>query len=610
MKIYKHIRHCILYIAVFLISIMAYADIEPDYKESLKASVQFYIKAYGVADASSNAKVKRAYDIFKRICPVADKRGYYSPSLKIVNSPSDPWAISLPDGNIVLSVGAVETCYKGVGQTEGDARLAFVLGHELAHLANNDFWHLETFMALSGDQNPWSRRLKTILADTSGKANAALKKQLSIPKMKEMEADDLGFMYASISGFAMDTLAREKKGKEFFTYWMEQTHTKVDISHPHPKERARLLQVRLERLTEKIEFFKFGTRFSYFGRYEDAIYFLQEFQKVFPSREVFNNLGYCYLQMAIKKMPSTFAYDFWLPSIIDVSSRAEPLIFRSGDDSNFISDEAKELIALSINCFEKACRADQLYIPSRLNLFTAYFYMGEIFKARAVIEEALKMSPDDPEIKGLQALAMIKEAPNVDMWPYSMETIKTFSKAKDAPVSLQYNLARLLDKRKRAGEAQGLWKKLAKRQETLPEPFRLMVLKKAGIAEAKVAVPLQNALPASWEIPVRVRIGQNLRDDPELQNLLSGWKNVSYSWQNGLIHGDIYVDPSGISLLAVNDYVEMVVLRGELGKTVDLQKQLGRPSKKNIWGQTVWSFDPKWAILVNGSQVGEVWISE
>ncbi|MBU1167955.1 MAG: hypothetical protein KKD44_00175 [Proteobacteria bacterium] len=569
--------------------------------------MQYYIKAYGLCDATVNKRVKRAYFVFERICRVADKRGNYFPGLTVVNSPGDPWTISLPDGNIVLSERAVEICYQGVDENEGDARLAFIIGHELAHLANNDFWHLETFMALCGDQNPWSKRLQKFFMDGSDKVSETEKNRLSISKMKEMAADDLGFIYAAISGFSMDTLVIDPKGKDFFTYWMEQTHTKADISHPHPKERSRLLQVRLKTLTEKIEFFKFGTRFSYFGRYEDAIYFLKEFQKVFPSREVLNNLGYCYLQMAIKKMPFDLAYQYWFPSIIDVSSRAEHLTSRSGGDSTFLSDDARKLLTLSINCFEKACKADTSYIPSRINLVTAYFYMGDIFKARAMIEEALKLSPDDPEIKGLQALIMIEEVPAVDMWPYSVKMLKTLTQKKDAPAFLQYNLARLLEKRKRTGEAQRIWKTLAESPEKLSEPFRLTVLKKTGMLNSKIADTESHESPLPWNI--QVRIGQNLKEGGT-QNLVSDWKRISYSWENGMIKGDIYMDPLGTCLLAVNDFVEMVVLRDRLGTVSELQKQFGTPLKRSVWGQTVWSFNPKWSVLVSGNQVSEAWVSE
>jgi hypothetical protein len=592
-----------VYIGLAVVCLLGATGARSEHRGNPRAEVQFYIKAYGLADAGSNSLVGRAHSVFDRVCRVADKRGTHFPGLSVVNSPGDPWTISLPDGNIVLSRRALAICYKGVDKQTGDARLAFILGHELAHLANNDFWHMNMFMALSGDPNPWSRRLKKIIAEGSGDTDTQEKNTLSNVKLKEMEADDLGFVYAAISGFPMETLAIGPDGKDFFTDWMEQTHTRVDTRHPLPRERARLLQVRVQDLTDKIEFYRFGTRLLYFGRYEDALYFLTEFQKVFPSREVFNNLGTCYLRMALKKMPSPLAYRYWFPSVIDVSSRADNLAQRSGEES--IPDGARERIAQAVACFERACREDTTYVPARLNLIAAYYYSGEIFKARAVVEEALKLSPDDPEIKGLQALIMTEESPDVDMWPYSVEILRTLSRKKGAPVSLRYNLAGLLEKRKRTGEARGLWSKLAEHPEVLPEPYRVMVLRKTG--RLKGDDEGSRGYPVPWGMPVK--IGMNLRDGG-LRKQVAGWKRLSHSWQNGIIRGDIYIDPSGIRLLAVNDYVEMVILRGALGPLETLRKNFGAPRKSSIWGRNVLSFDPKWSVLAEGNRISEVWITE
>ncbi|KHD09121.1 hypothetical protein PN36_22925 [Candidatus Thiomargarita nelsonii] len=49
----------------------------------------------------------------------------------------------------MLSKKAVEILYKD----NGDTRAAFVLGHELAHLANDDHWHLEFFNLAKSNQS-------------------------------------------------------------------------------------------------------------------------------------------------------------------------------------------------------------------------------------------------------------------------------------------------------------------------------------------------------------------------------------------------------------------------------------------------------------------------
>jgi len=50
--------------------------------------------------------------------------------------------LALKDGTILLSQKGMEICYQAEDKNIGDARVAFVLGHEMAHLGNDDFWHI------------------------------------------------------------------------------------------------------------------------------------------------------------------------------------------------------------------------------------------------------------------------------------------------------------------------------------------------------------------------------------------------------------------------------------------------------------------------------------
>lgn len=581
-------------------------------QENLKASVQFYIKAYGLSDPGANILIKRTYEIFDQVQRVADKRGYRVSGLKIVNNLSDPWTIALPDGHIILSVKAVEICYQGVERSRGDARMAFILGHELAHLANNDFWHMETFMALSGDQDPWSKRVKKILIGGTDESPASGGHRIALSKKREMEADDTGFVYAAIAGFPVDTINDGRHHEEnFFTYWMNQAHTQVDVSHPHPMERARLLQARLSRIKKKIDFFQFGVRLAHFGRYEDAVYFLQDFQKTFPSREVFNNLGYCYLKLGIKRMPSALAYEYWLPSVIDLSTRAERLVFREKGANIKLSDAARDSLRMSVSYFEKACFSDTMYVPSRLNLSVAYFYLGDIYKARAAVEEALKLEPDHTEAKGLRALIMYHEAPDVDMWPHAIKLLKELSQRADVPPGILYNLAILLEKRKRSGEAQAVWERLVSAPETVPGLYEANVCRGAGAGARNCLPPKATAnAPFPWRLPVK--IGSDLLKDSHSKALLDKWNQTAYDWQNKMIRGHIYLSPNGSSALVVNDFVEMVVLRGrDLGTVEELTGRCGNPfAKIPVHEGEVWSYGPGWSVLIRDMKVHEVWVSE
>ncbi|MFO1429621.1 MAG: M48 family metalloprotease [Candidatus Competibacteraceae bacterium] len=318
-----------------------------------RAQVQFYITTYSLADPREQPLVARAYWIFEELRRVAEPPARRQPQLKIVNSPGDPWAIALPDGFIVLSRRAVELAYQGVGQPEGDARLAFILGHELAHLAKDDFWHLEVSQALAGDPEPAAVNLRRLLEQQADVQGAAVEPRRRALRLKEAEADDRGFLYAGLAGYRVDTLLGEPgAGKaDFFHDWLSQTQTRLDPAHPDPAERATLLRVQLDRLQEKLEFFYTGVRLTHFGAYADAEYFLREFQTVFPAREVHNNLGYGYLQRARRELPPALAYRYCLPTLLDTTTRAATIVQRGGsEETPALTAEARTLLP-SVNYF-------------------------------------------------------------------------------------------------------------------------------------------------------------------------------------------------------------------------------------------------------------------
>jgi hypothetical protein len=255
----------------------------------LKDEVAFYIDTYGEVLSAQDLEVARAHRVFERVRAVADKNSKRLPQLVVVNSRADPWAIALPAGHIVLSKQAVVICHQQASLVEAEARLAFVLGHELAHLAHDDFWHHEVYSFLAAHTD--TQRLADFLHTHRP------------VKERELAADDQGFIYAALAGYPVDGLLSTRAGRpHFFNFWMQQTNTRLPSADATAEDRAALLQQRLKDLQPKLSFFDFGVRLSHFDYCDDGVYFFREFQKVFPGREVLNNMGYCYLQLARQEM--------------------------------------------------------------------------------------------------------------------------------------------------------------------------------------------------------------------------------------------------------------------------------------------------------------------
>ncbi|MEN8216450.1 MAG: M48 family metalloprotease [Pseudomonadota bacterium] len=551
-------------------------------KGANKNSVQYYIDKYGRA-SEDDAEVRRIYQVFDKVSLVADKRHHRVPKLVVYNNKNvcegEPLAAALPDGYVVLSKKAVEILYKDSAQ--GDIRAAFVLGHELAHLANDDHWHLEFFNMARGNQS--LRPIVNRFFAQNGED-------------KELQADDRGFIYAAMAGYSVDSLLSDKDN--FFVYWQQQT-VRGGETHPSLDVRAEALRERLRKLLGDLPYFHFGVRLSQFGRCDDGIYFFKEFLKYFPAREVYNNIGVCYLQRA-RRVLGEKAYFYWLPSVLDVMTLVEDFSLSKGwllaDD---FFKEAKRY-------FDLALDEEPSYLPARVNLAITALLQGEIYEARAAIEKALGLAGDDLGIQGLRAVIVYEEgklSPHVDMWLHTVNLLRSLALEPNAPLSIFYNLARLLDERKRAG-ADDIWQQLAQQAAKLPAPIR-------GIVCEKYVCPAREFPKKIWDLPVA--LGVLVEYDDLASKTLSQWQKLpkkGHRLYEKQINETIYYHPDGrAEVLVLDGLVEMVVLRKFDSLAVnELGGYCGQALRQSpVVNGVIWSCD-HWAALVVENKVEEVWV--
>lgn len=584
----------------------------PDTQQTptLGEHVQYFLSLYSPVDPKDPA-MARAYAIFERVRATADHNTKFPvPLLRIVDSPGDPWAIALPDGHIVLSKGAVDIAYRQATLEEGDARLAFVLGHELAHLAKNDFWHQQVYRALMGD--PGADSLRKLLEQGADVTGADPQQRLEEAQIKEWEADDWGFVYAATAGYRVETLlgAPETGQPDFFKHWMAQTQTRVDPTHPVPDDRAKILRTRLQQIQDKLDFFHYGVRLAYFGAHADALYFYREFLKSFPSREVLGNLGLSHLQLARAAMGQERAERFCFPTLLDAETRADSLTTRSGPPDDGLLEAAREHLKQAVVSLKQAAEMDPDYLPARLNLAVAYLYLDEIYQARAVIEEARKLAPQREDVNLIRAIVLYRGGLSTDMWPIALQGLEKLTARPDASVCSQYNLARILDDRDRAGQARATWSALAARATDLsPEQRRVLCERVPDAAACRTPPrPAERACRSDklpWVLPVPA--GTDLIKEP---NYLAGWRSQAFDWEQRGMNGHIYRDAAGTTMLDLDDYVRMVALRGPtLGDTAQLLARCGPPvAKQAVAGGEIWSYGSGLAAWVQGSELREIWV--
>jgi hypothetical protein len=495
-------------------------------------------------------------------------------------------AVALPGGEIVLSKAIIdEICPRS--EKWSHACLAFILGHELAHIINKD----QLPKRFINDQE----RFKLAVIDYREKGG----------KEKEEKADKDGFLYAAMVGYPVDKLVNQGKDKGFFAYWVQQTNANLqDPTHPSPVKRTEELIKRLEQLLAKVPYFHFGVRLCHFNRYRDGIKFLDEFEKEFPAREVFNNQGYCHLQQAIKELGAEKAYQYWLPSVLDAATQADKLSLPSQLKGE-INDAAKDLLNKAEKAFELAKAADPYYPPANINLAVTQFYLAiddnSLYNAAIKTLEALDFEKLDksfhslkPIVQGLKALFLYQAG-----YDNGLELEKIARLSKTPPLFVLYNAAQMLEERKYNSQAQDIWRDLAEHLDELPEPIANRVCQQLSTCRS---LPTRTT-PLKWTLPPTLSFNKRIKSQT-----FSNWQPVV--WQEG--SGKIFLDPhqEKFEVLVVGDYVEMVVLKKFNKLTVkDLKKycQQSLVSKITATGELLSCAD-RWTALQRNNRVEEVWI--
>lgn len=551
--------------------------------------------AYPPADPRQNAQVKNVGIIFEKLRKMVGDLSHWQ--LAVVTIPDQMRAMALQDG-IVLSLKAVQVSYENVSQEVGDARMAFVLGHELAHLEGDHDWHNRFLCALKDDQP-----LAPLLTEYHDKNGLT----------KEAEADDKGFLYAARAGFAVHRLLEESpKQPDFFTYWQQRAEVAVDKDHAEPKVRADTLRSRLRDLLKKIPIFDFGVRLSHFDRCADAIYFLEEFHPNFPAPESFNNRGYCRVQIARQRLesqalPTTSMLPYCLPMMLDVRSRLHSLTLPGTVVRGALEEETIEDLKWAHELFQNATRADPHYLPAWLNLAVAAFYLEEYYEARDAIEKAKRLisqkamrltAASTSDLEGLQAIINYEQNRRLDSWPNAIETLEKLASQPQATPCILYNTVKLLEERQRS-PTEKYWQQLVTKLSELPSYLRDVVCHK------QTCPPVSSSTSkVDWKLPLV--IGTPFRTDPT-------WEALTKEPIRTVL-GEIYVSSSSpkTEILTLGGNVEMVVFKDLATETLtSLTTRCGHALQESqrVINGTVYRCD-NWAALMDGERVKEVWVTK
>lgn len=402
----------ISFILIFFLFIsVGYAQID------LLDSSLFYEERCGLI-ARDSLQAQRIQTVFKHVRNASDYSNKRRAKLLLLKKESQLCAFGqprvLPDGGVLISQNWLELLLDGVSEEIGDARVAFILAHELSHLARNDHWHHQVLSMLDHKtaSDGMLSILKRILRCCSAFPVASLADESfmrDVLKTRELRADSEAIIIMSIAGYNPFLLVSEEVSN-FFDYYASLLTNRLayGASHPEAKSRQYFIKAQIEATLQQAGFFHFGTRFMQLGRYEPAILMLKRMSQWYPSSEVLGNLGLSYYYSALQKIQHCSAersFPFELPTIIDNRLAAFQAV-RQQESPCPADEEIDDLYEEAIGHLSKAVSLNPNRVSMRINHSSALIRRGLYSAALAALEPLLNAEPFHPLALNNKSIAL------------------------------------------------------------------------------------------------------------------------------------------------------------------------------------------------------------
>jgi len=309
---------------------------------------------------------QRVNDVFTKLVRVSGKRPGAVFEVYVLDT-EKVLVQALPGGAVLISRGAVEL-------TGGENHaLAFLLAHEIAHEVRDHHSLLGSYR-------------KIPLAGTSLLGTA--KEEGRTVQGMELEADRLGLLFTSLAGY------RPRAAVPILQKVVALTGS--GPLHPNPRRRAQNIQEVIEQISGQVELFNVGVFYLTIGQYHVAAKVFDDFQSLFPSREVYANQGVAYHKWALQYRSddglrrSLMIDPETLASRVGRDVPSTPLRTR-GSSPHPIFAIAMER---AVSAYRLAVEADPDYILGHNNLGVAYVDLGEYDYAIGEFKRALRGTPD------------------------------------------------------------------------------------------------------------------------------------------------------------------------------------------------------------------------
>ena len=320
---------------------------------------------------------KTIEDVFNRL-NTAIGDGKYPPKLKIEFTHEFVAQFVAGKNEIQIEEAAYEVC-RSMGKDSLDA-LAFILGHELTHYYKRHNW--------LGEQG-------------SGFASKALTNELEKVKVAldttvlyETEADKFGFYFAKKAGFSI------KNGSEVLTKLYAEYNLPDSISPRYPtlSDRIKISTETADEARELHEVFNVANLLFLVDQPRATVSASMLFEQILSTeintREVYNNMGVCYLKIGLNLS------DEDVRKLIVPLIHVDPQTSLDEQERAIAFDSIKAEVAFkeALKHFEDALRFDKQYIPAQVNRAIALVLLKSKKDAQRQIEDIEELIREDKVI--------------------------------------------------------------------------------------------------------------------------------------------------------------------------------------------------------------------
>lgn len=554
---------------------------------------QCFANVYGDVDPESSPTLSRVETIYQKLTRTVGTQQAVRSKLMIIESNGFPWAVALGDNTVVVTTGAIERLYREQDFSLGDARTAFILGHELSHLATDDLFHHRYFLFNSG---------------------STFEKPKPRPD-EELRADLRGYTIATLAGYETDRLLNQQD--DFFRTWLVQISDPDSVTHPGSEARRDNLKERFQNILNDVPYYEFAVALAHFGYYKDAELLLEDSLNRVETVEAYSNLGYVYLQIARERMPADLAYRYWFPTLLEprntLDGRRGRSLFESG-----LPDQALKYLEKAEQRLKYAISLDENQLTNHINLATVYMYMpNRLHRANAAIQDA-RLTPlgKNPavreQLESLNQLIRVSDDYDAaeDQWRRARDKMVELADKRDATENLLFNFARMLDIRGRDNTAEQYWQRLYQQINTLPPSYQIQVCNR--LRKSECGKEQRDSSP--WDT-AGIPLGKDIRTPVVRKFLSKNWGGKLLPAKRlPSLDAQVFTNDSGDSLIALDNHIEMMIVRNippRFKTTNSLITAFGNPEVTlPVDSGYLLSFADGWSVLVVQEEVKEIWIAE